>query len=170
MAEENEDQPLDDDDLVVAPVAPGRRFTPLTQEAIAVAAEAVSAPSKAPETGPPKGLPGVRVDPEMVKEFEHEIDEKVTTGRRRMRWFANHLILFVAGVAGAIPLRLTVFSEYHDAFFLVPLAVWVGLLAFHANFAIRQMLKRSDKESQIKAVVQLPESDDGQHEFDWEKP
>ena len=170
MAEENEDQPQNDEDLVVAPAAPVRSFAPLTQEAIAVAAEAVSAPSKAPETGPPKGLPGVRVDPEMVKEFEQEIEAKVTTGRKRMRWFANHLILFVAGVAGAIPLRLTVFSEYHDAFFLVPLALWVGLLAFHANFAIRQMLKRSDKESQIKAVVQLPESDDGQHEFDWEKP
>ena len=37
MAEENEDRPLEDEELVVAPVAPGRRFTPLTEEAIAVA-------------------------------------------------------------------------------------------------------------------------------------
>ncbi len=169
MAEENEDRPLGDEDLVVAPVAPGRRFTPLTEEAIAVAAEAVSAPSKAPETGPPRGLPPARVDPEMVKEFEQDIDAKVTTGRRRMRWFANHLILFVAGVAGAIPLRLMVFDEPHEAFFLVPLAVWVGLLAFHANFAIRSILKRSEKESQIKAVVPMPGPGDEQHEFDWEK-
>lgn len=170
MADENDKQPLEKEDLVVAPVTPGRSFAPLTEETIAVAAEKASVPSKTPEPGPPKGVPAARVNTDMVKEFEDEIEEKVTTGRRRMRWFANHLILFVAGVAGAIPLRLTVFSEYHDAFFLVPLALWVGLLAFHANFAIRQMLKRSDKESQIKAVVQLPESDDGQHEFDWEKP
>ncbi len=168
MADENENKPLEEEELVVAPVTPGRSFAPLTEEAIAVAAEAESEPSKAPETGPPRGLPAARVDPEMVKEFEHEIDEKVTTGRRRMRWFANHLILFVAGVAGAIPLRLTVFDEYHDAFFLVPLAVWVGLLAFHANFAIRSILKRSEKESQLKAVVPMPEPDDGQHEFDGE--
>lgn len=169
MADENETPPLDDDDIVVAPAAPVRSFAPLTEEAIAVSAVAESEPSKAPETGPPRGLPVARVDPEMVKEFEEEIDKKVSTGRGRMRWFANHLILFVAGVAGAIPLRLTVFSEYHDAFFLVPLAVWVGLLAFHANFAIRSILKRSEKESQIKAVVPMPEPDDDQPEFDWEK-
>ena len=63
------------------------------------------------------------------------------------------MILFVAGMAAAIPLRLTVFEEYHDAFFLVPLAAWVGLLAFHANYALRPVLKRSGKESHIKAVI-----------------
>ena len=117
MADENGNKLLEEEELVVAPVTPGHSFAPLIEEAIAVAAEAESGPSKAPETGPPSGVPTARVDPEPVKKFEHEIDEKITTGRRRMRWFANHLILFDAGVVGEIPLRLTVFNEYHDAFF-----------------------------------------------------
>ncbi len=105
-------------------------------------------------------MPSVRVAPDMVKEFEEEIDTKVTSGRKRMRWFANHLILFVAGIAGGIPLRLTVFEEYHDAFFLVPLTAWVGLLAFHANYALRPMLKRSGKESHIKAIIPPTETEE----------
>tara|TARA_B100001971_G_C17778657_1_gene328618 strand:- start:198 stop:530 length:333 start_codon:yes stop_codon:yes gene_type:complete len=105
-------------------------------------------------------VPAAHVDPGVVKEFEEEIETKVTTGRSRMRWFANHLILFVAAIAAAIPLRLTIFDEFHDAFFLVPLAAWVALLAFHANYALRPMLKRSGKESHIKAVIPPSETED----------
>ncbi|MAF96433.1 MAG: hypothetical protein CMM60_11860 [Rhodospirillaceae bacterium] len=103
---------------------------------------------------PAKPRAPARVDPDMVKEFKQEIDAKVAIGHKRMRGLANHLTFFVAAIAAVIPLRLTVFEEYHEAFFLVPLAAWVGLLAFHANYALRPILRRSGKESRIKAVIQ----------------
>ena len=50
----------------------------------------------------------------------------------------------------------------------MPLAAWVWLLAFHDNFVKRSMLKRSEKKSQIKAVVPMSKPDDDQDEFDGE--
>ena len=149
MADENDNPIAPEDEIVEAPATPERSFAPLSQDDVIVPAER-----------PPTGVPSARVDPEMVKEFEKEIDTKVTTGRKRMRWFANHLILFTIGITVAIPLRLTINTELHDAFFLVPLATWVGLLAVHANYALRVMLKRSDKGSQIKAVIPPTETEE----------
>ncbi|MCH7937984.1 MAG: hypothetical protein IH994_12990 [Proteobacteria bacterium] len=147
-----------EDEIVQAPATPERSFAPLSQDDITAPAK-TQAPATGPQRRPPpRGMPSARVDPDMVKEFEQEIDTKVTTGRKRMRWFANHLILFVAVITAAIPLRLTIYAEFHDAFFLVPLGTWVGLLAFHANYALRPMLKRSEKESQIKAIIPTTET------------
>ncbi len=154
MADKNEPPGALEDEIIQAPATPERSFAPLSQDDITAPATPQATPDGSPQRRRrPRGVPSARVNPEMVKEFEEEIDTKVTSGRKRMRWFANHLILFVAGMAGAIPLRLTVFDEYNDAFFLLPLAAWVGLLAFHANYALRPMLKRSNKESHIKAVI-----------------
>lgn len=161
MAEEDDTPTALEDEIIQAPSEPERSFAPLNMDEIAAPAEQ-QAPSKGPpkRRPPPRGVPAAHVDPGVVKEFEEEIETKVTTGRSRMRWFANHLILFVAAIAAAIPLRLTIFDEFHDAFFLVPLAAWVALLAFHANYALRPMLKRSGKESHIKAVIPPSETED----------
>jgi hypothetical protein len=127
-----------EDEIIHAPATSKRGFVPLSQDDINAPAN-----PRAP----------ARVDPDMVKAFKEEIDTKVTIGRKRMRGLANHLTFFMAGIAGAIPLRLTVFEEYYEAFFLVPLAAWGGLLAFHANYALRPILRRSGLESQIKAAI-----------------
>ena len=161
MADENDTPGALEDEIIQAPAAPERTFAPLIQDDITAPATPQATPEGSPQRrGPPRGVPSARVNPEMVKEFEEEIDTKVTSGQKRMRWFANHFILFVAGIEGAIPLRLTVFDEYHNAFFLVPLAVWVGLLALHANYALRPVLKRSGKESHIKAVIPPTETEE----------
>ncbi len=131
-----------------------RDFAPLTE--IGTGTDAADTPSAEKKRGRPRGMPTARVDPGMVKEFEEEIDTKVKSGTSRMRWFANHLILFVAGIAAVIPLRLTVLTDYHDAFFYVPIGVWVALLALHARYAMGPLLKRSRRESQIKAVIPDP--------------
>ena len=160
MADKNDTPGALEDEIIHAPATPERSFAPLSQDDITAPATRQANPDGSPQRRrPPRGMPSARVAPDMVKEFEEEIDTKVTSGRKRMRWFANHLILFVAGMAAAIPLRLTVFEEYHDAFFLVPLAAWVGLLALHANYALRPVLKRSGKESQIKAVIPPTETE-----------
>ena len=161
MADENDNQIAPEDEIVEAPATPERSFAPLSQDDVIAPAERQAPPEGRPQRRPPPtGVPSARVDPEMVKEFEKEIDTKVTTGQKRMRWFANHLILFMIGITVAIPLRLTIYTEFHDAFFLVPLAAWVGLLAVHANYALRVMLKRSDKGGQIKAVIPPTETEE----------
>ena len=161
MADENDNPIAPEDEIVEAPATPERSFAPLNQDDVIAPAERQAPPEGSPKWRPPTtGVPSARVDPEMVKEFEKEIDTKVTTGQKRMRWFANHLILFMIGITVAIPLRLTIYTEFHDAFFLVPLAAWVGLLAVHANYALRAMLKRSDKESQIKVVILPTETEE----------
>lgn len=145
-----------------------RSFAPLSQDEIKAAKPAAKEQEKAKRRTPPPGsLPPARVDLKIVRELEHEIERKVASGRKRMRWFANHLILFVAGVAGAVPLKLYIFPELHDAFLYVPFAVWVGLLAIHANYAMNPILKRSKAEAQLKALV--PQKDENQQEFDWDK-
>ena len=161
MADENDNPIAPEDEVVEASATPERSFAPLSQDDVIALAERQAPPEGSPQRRPPPtGVPSARVDPEMVKEFEKEIDTKVTTGRKRMRWFANHLILFTIGITVAIPLRLTINTELHDAFFLVPLAAWVGLLAVHANYSLRVMLKRSDKGSQIKAVIPRTETEE----------
>ena len=161
MADENDNPIAPEDEIVAATATPERSFAPLSQDDVIAPAERQAPPEESPQKRPlPTGVPSARVDPEMVKEFEKEIDTKVTTGQKRMRWFANHLILFMIGITVAIPLRLTIYTEFHDAFFLVPLAAWVGLLAVHANYALRVMLKRSDKGGQIKAVIPPTETEE----------
>ena len=160
MADENDNPIAPEDEIVEAPATPERSFAPLSQDDVIAPAERQAPPEGNPQTWPPPtGVPLARVDPKLVKEFEKEIDTKVIIGQKRMRWFANHLILFMIGITVLIPLWLTINTELHDAFFLVPLAAWVGLLAVHANYALRAMLKRSDKESQIKAAIPLTETE-----------
>jgi len=140
----------------VGPAPSDRDFAPLTN--IGIGTSEADTPSAEKKRGRPRGMPIARVDPGMVREFEEEIDTKVKSGRSRMRWFANHLILFVVGIAVIIPLRLTILTDYHNAFFYVPIGTWVGLLALHARYAMGPLLKRSRRESQIKAVI--PDSGD----------
>lgn len=142
-----------------------RSFAPASTEQIAPGAAAETPkPRKRP---PPREVPAARVDPGLVRELEDEIEQKVTSGRKRMRWFANHLILFVAGVAAAIPLKMMVFTEIPDAYLYLVFGAWVGLLAIHANYAMIPILKRSKAEAQLKALVpRRDEKDPNQGEFD----
>ncbi len=133
------------------PSSSDRDFAPLTNIGTGTSeADSSSAENKRTR---PRGMPTARVNPGMVREFEEEIETKVKSGTSRMRWFANHLILFVIGIAAIIPLRLTILTDYHDAWFYVPIGAWVGLLALHARFAMGPILRKSRRESQIKAVI-----------------
>ena len=145
-----------------------RSFTPLSVEQITAAADgAAKAPAKARKRPPVGEFPAARVDPELVRQLEEQVEQKVTSGRKRMRWFANHLFLFVAGVAAAIPLRLMVFTDLNNAFLYLPFGLWVGLLAIHLNYAMIPILRRSKAEAQLKALLPAePEKDPNQHELD----
>ena len=131
---------------------PERSFQPVTEQDIKKpeTPEAPGQPAKRPVS---RGIPKAHVNPDMVREFEEEVTTKVTTGRKRMRMFANHFILFTVGIAVAVGLKMTIYADLENAFFLVPFVAWVGLLAIHANHALKPILKRSKKESQIKAVI-----------------
>jgi hypothetical protein len=145
-----------------------RSFAPMSVEPITAAnVAAKAAPAKPRKRPPVRDVPAARVDPALVRQLEEEVERKVTSGRRRMRWFANHLILFVAGVVGAVPLKLYIFPGMHNAFLYVPFAMWVGLLAIHLNYAMNPILKRSKAEAQLKVL--MPQKDENQHEFDWDK-
>ena len=152
MAEENNNASGNSD----GPSPSDRDFAPLTDIGTGTS-EAVT-PSAEKKRKRRRGMPTARGDPGMVREFEEEIDTKVKSGTSRMRWFANHLILFVVGIAVTIPLRLTILTDYHNAFFYVPIGVWIGFLALHARYAMGPLLRRSRRESQIKAVI--PDSGD----------
>ena len=79
-----------------------------------------------------------------------------------MFWFANHFILFVIGVATAIALKFSIYEDLENEFFLVALGGWVGVLAIHARFAMSPIFKRSDKESQLKAIIpDVPDDENG---------
>ncbi len=143
-----------------------RSFAPLSTEQIAARAAAVKEQPQAKKRPPAREVPAARVDPKLVRELEEEVERKVRSGRKRMRWFANHLILFVAGVAAAIPLKLMVFTEIPDAYLYLGFGVWVGLLAIHANYAMIPILKRSRAEAQLKALLPRDEKDPNQHELD----
>jgi hypothetical protein len=144
-----------------------RSFAPLAVEPVTAANVAAKAAPPKPRPRPPlRDVPAARVDPALVRQLEQEVAAKVTSGRKRMRWFANHLILFVAAVAAAIPLRLMVFTDIPDALLYLPFGLWVGLLAIHANYAMIPILRRSKAEAQLKALVPKPEKDPNQHELD----
>ena len=96
----------------------------------------------------------------MAQEFAEEVNTKITSGRSRMRWFANHLMLFVVGIVTTVTLQFTIFSDIEAIYFQLPLVGWVGILALHASYAMGPMLRRSDKESQLKAVIPKGLSDD----------
>ena len=153
MADENDDTPVGQ-----APV-PGRSFEPLADAPPAAPAGAEPTVDQPKKRQTPRGVPATPVDANVVKEFEEEIVTKVATGQKRMRWFANHIILFVVGIAVAISLKLSIYTDLEDAFFLMPLAAWVGLLAIHANYAMNPILKRSSKEGELKAVIPPDEND-----------
>lgn len=131
---------------------PERSFQPVTEQDLRKP-EAPEAPGKPVKRRVSRGVPKAHVNPDVVREFEEEVVTKVTTGRKRMRLFANHFILFVVGIAVAVGLKMTIYADLEDAFFLVPFVAWVGGLAVHANYALKPMLTRSKKESQIKAVI-----------------
>ncbi len=138
--------------------APDRSFQPLTDQDLESPAPP-EAPGQPPKRPASRGVPQAHVNPDVVREFGEEVVNKVSTGRKRMRWFANHIILCVIGIAVAISLKMTIYADLDEAFFLLGFGGWVGLLAFHANFALSPMLKRSKKESQIKAVIPQDDAD-----------
>ena len=98
-------------------------------------------------------MPKARVHPKLAEDFQSELVEKVTSGRKRMFWFANHFILFVIGVAGAIALKFSIYEDLENEFFLVALGGWLGILAIHARYAMAPIFRRSEKESQLKAII-----------------
>ncbi|NQU60064.1 MAG: hypothetical protein HQ512_02960 [Rhodospirillales bacterium] len=137
--------------------AEDRRFQPLDPKEISTS-DAPKAAEKPKPRRRPSDVPAAHVDPNVVREYEEEIITKVTTGRKRMRWFANHVILFVIGIAVAITLHFTILPKLEIAFFMVPIVAWIGLLAIHARYAMKPILSRSKKASHIKAVVPPPDS------------
>ena len=68
--------------------------------------------------------------------------------------------MFVVGIVTTVSLQLTIYAEIEAAYFQLPMVGWVGLLALHARYAMGPILKRSDKESQLKAVIPETLSDD----------
>ncbi len=133
-----------------APATPVRSFAPLTDEAIAVAAAG-------------------RVDPGLVREFADEIDNNVTTGRSRMRWFTHHMFLFAVSVVIAVPLQSFVLINIEQEFLQLSLVAWVGFLVIHAHFAMDPILRRSSKADEMEAMVSPPRPGDSyQYEIDWE--
>ncbi|MBT7942545.1 MAG: hypothetical protein HN719_04215 [Alphaproteobacteria bacterium] len=136
--------------------ATARGFAPLPKvEPFSETPEAIA--KQGGKDSRPRGIPGVRVNPDVAREFAEEVNTKVTTGRSRMRWFANHLMLFVAAIVSAVTLHMTIYTEVDIAYFQIGLVGWVGILALHARYAMGPILKRSDKESQLKAII--PETD-----------
>jgi len=136
--------------------ATDRSFVPLPKVEPFVAKPEVTANPTSKKTRP-RGIPAVRVNPDVAREFAEEVDNKVTSGRSRMRWFANHLMLFVVAIVTAITLHVTIYPDIEIGYFQIGLGGWVGVLALHARYAMGPILKRSDKESQLKAII--PEAD-----------
>lgn len=155
MADEKE--PLSE--RLVAPRPTERSFVPLPKVDLSRPQTETKGEAKAKGTRP-RGIPSPKVNPEMAQEFAEEVNTKITSGRSRMRWFANHLMLFVVGIVTTVTLQLTIFSDIEAIYFQLPLVGWVGILALHASYAMGPMLRRSDKESQLKAVIPKSLSDD----------
>jgi hypothetical protein len=169
MAERDTRGAIKDTDKA-APQPRARSFAPLSATEIAAAAKAAEKkPEKARKRPPPREIPAARVDPGLVRQLEQEIEQKVKSGRSRMRWFANHLILFVAGVAAAVPLKLSAFPDMPNAYLYLPFGAWVGLLAIHLNYAMIPILRRSKAEAQLKALVPSSDKDTDEDEFDSDK-
>jgi len=92
---------------------PGRSFQPVTEQDLKKP-EVPPAPGQKKKPMVSRNVPSATVNPDVVREFEAEVIQKLTTGRKRMHWFANH--------------------------------------------ALSPILKRSKKESQIKAAI--PQNND----------
>jgi len=155
MADEND--PLSE--RAVAPRPRGRSFVPVRKTDLLKPNSVAEAKEVAKGTRP-RGIPSANVNPLMVQEFADEVNTKISSGQSRMRWFANHLMLFVVGILTTVSLQLTIFADIDAAYFQLPLVGWVGLLALHASYAMGLMLRRSDKECQLKAVIPESFSDD----------
>jgi len=137
-------------------MAADRSFVPLSNDDL-ISPKPEPAKDAAKKEARARGIPKARVNPEIAREFAEEVNTKVSSGRSRMRWFANHLILFVIAIVTAVGLHLTIYKDIELAYFQIGLVGWVGVLALHAWYAMRPLLQRSDKESQLKAVI--PDTD-----------
>ena len=62
-------------------------------------------------------------------------------------------LFFFIGVAGAIALKFSIYEDLENEFFLVALGGWLGILAIHARYAMAPIFRRSEKESQLKAII-----------------
>lgn len=155
MADEND--PLSE--RFVAPRPKERSFVPMPKVDLSKPKSVANADKVAKGTRP-RGIPSANVNPEVVQEFAEEVNTKISSGRSRMRWFANHLMLFVVGILTTVTLQFTIFADIDAIYFQLPLVGWVGMLALHARYAMGPILKRSDKESQLKAVIPEILSDD----------
>ncbi len=155
MADENDTL----SDRAVAPRPRQRSFVPVAKADLSKPKSAVIAEEAAKATRP-RGIPSANINPNMAREFADEVNTKISSGQSRMRWFANHLMLFVVGIVTTVSLQLTIYAEIEAAYFQLPMVGWVGLLALHARYAMGPILKRSDKESQLKAVIPETLSDD----------
>lgn len=134
-----------------------RGFAPLTPEDINPP-KPDEEPGLPPQRPSQRGMPSVQVSPKIVNEFETEVITKVSSGRKRMFWFANHFILFFIGIAVAIGLKLTIYEDLETEFIYLPLGGWVGLLAIHLRYALVPVLRKTEGESQLKAVI--PDKDE----------
>jgi hypothetical protein len=154
MADENDTDP----EATAAPKSKVRGFVPSSDGDLFPPRPESNADPVARKARP-RGIPVARVNPKVAREFAEEVNDKVTSGRSRMRWFANHLMLFVVAIVTAVTLHFTIFSDIDIAYFQLALVAWVGILALHARYAIGPILRRSDKESQLKAVIRESERD-----------
>ncbi len=81
---------------------------------------------------------------EIKKTFE-EKSRKVGKASKRMRWFAHHLIAYLAVAAFIVPLDHFYFQD-ERTWFLIPVVGWGGVLAIHARFAMEPMLNPDKNE------------------------
>jgi len=154
MADENDTPP----ETAAAPRQTARSFVPVSNADFFTPKPEADTDAGSKGTRP-RGIPKAHINPEMVREFAEEVNTKVTTGRSRMRWFANHLMFFVVGIVTAVTLHMTIYTDIDIAYFQITLVAWVGVLALHARYAMGPILKRSDKESHLKAVIPETEPD-----------
>jgi len=76
-----------------------RSFTPLSLDEISPSWPTNDA-SSSRKRSKPRGMPKARMHPKLAEDFQSELVEKVTSGRKRMFWFANHFILFSLALPG----------------------------------------------------------------------
>jgi len=50
-------------------------------------------------------------------------------------------------------LKLSIYEDLESEYLLVALGAWGGVLAVHARYAMAPIFRRSDKESQLKAII-----------------
>ena len=106
MADEND--PLSE--RAVAPRPRERSFAPVAKVDLFKPNSVAEAEEVAKGTRP-RGIPSASVNPAMARESADEVNTKISSGRSRMRWFANHLMLFVVGIVTSVSLQLTIYSD-----------------------------------------------------------